>query len=278
MTALIVPLLLATVLVILAVAALRMRGSRRPAFLREVTFVLSAYFLYFVIRGVTEARESEAIARALALERLEQRLHLFYEVRLQAAVLDHSWLIELVNAVYIWGHWPVVGAVGLWLYLTRRRAYRRYRNAMLISGAVGIVIFMLFPTAPPRLANPELIDTVVERTDAYRVMQPPQLTNQFAAVPSLHLGWNLLMGIALVREAKRQWMQMFGWLMPPVMFAATIITANHYLLDAVAGAVVVLVALGIVERWGPRSRIRLPARLGGRPVRRAPTKASLGED
>lgn len=252
MNQLVFPLLLAAVLAIVAGAAFGLRASRRAAFLRESALVLSAYFLYFLIRGATEARESEAIDRALALERLEERLHIFFEVDLQHALIDYSWLIELANSVYIWGHWPVVGAIGLWLYFTRRRAYRRYRNTMLLSGAIGLAIFALFPTAPPRLANPDLIDTVVERTNTYRVMQPPQLTNQYAAVPSLHFGWNLLMGIALIREAKYLSLRVFGWVMPPVMLVATIVTANHYVLDAVAGAAVVLFALGIVERWWPR--------------------------
>lgn len=252
MNQLVFPLLLAAVLTVVTIAAFQLRASRRAAFLRESALVLLAYFLYFLIRGATEARESEAIDRALALERLEERLHIFFEVDLQRALIDQSWLIELANAIYIWGHWPVVGVIGLWLYFTRRRAYRRYRNTMLLSGAIGIAIFALFPTAPPRLANPDLIDTIVERTNTYRVMQPPQLTNQYAAIPSLHFGWNLLMGIALVREAKHPGVRLFGLVMPPAMVAATILTANHYVLDAVAGAVVVLVALGIVERWWPR--------------------------
>lgn len=232
----------------MVIASIWLRGARRTAFLRESAIVLSAYFVYFLIRGATEGRASEAVARALALEALQQRLRIFFEVDLQRAVIDEAWLIGAANATYIWAHWPLIGAVGLWLYLGRRSRYRVYRNTMLLSGAIGVVIFALFPTAPPRLANPEMIDTIVERTDIYRVMQPPLLTNQYAAVPSLHFGWNLLMGIALVRESTQLPLRLLGWASPPAMLLATLLTANHYVLDVVAGGAITLLALLVVER------------------------------
>lgn len=249
MESLVFPTLLAVVLLVVTIAAIRQGGSGRAAFLRESALVLSAYFLYFLIRGATETRAEEAIDRAIALEELEARLGIFFEVDLQRALLDHDWVIGLANNVYIWAHWPVIGAIGLWLYFTRHERYGRYRNAMLLSGAIGVAIFALFPMAPPRLANPEMVDTIVQRTEAYRVMQPPRLTNQYAAIPSLHFGWNLLMGLALIRESDRRALRVFGWGLPPLMLMATIVTANHYVLDAVAGIVVVLVALAIVEWW-----------------------------
>jgi len=252
LASLVFPMLLGAVVLIVVSAAIKLRGSSRAAFLRESAIVLAAYFVYFLIRGATEGRAGEAIDRALALEDLEDRLGIFFEVDLQNAVIDYSWLIEAANATYIWLHWPLIGAVGLWLYFTSRPEYRKYRNTMLLSGAIGVVIFALFPTAPPRLANPDVIDTVVERTDIYRVMQPPLLTNQYAAIPSLHFGWNLLMGIALVRESQLIWVRVIGGLSPVAMLIATIVTANHYVLDVVAGAAIVIFALALVEAWPPR--------------------------
>lgn len=255
MGSLVFPALLAAVVLVVVVASIRLRAVHRAAFLRESAIVLAAYFVYFLIRGATEGRATEAIDRALALEALEERLGIFFEVALQQTMVQYSWLIEAANGVYIWAHWPLIGAVGLWLYFARHERYRVYRNTMLLSGAVGVVIFALFPTAPPRLANPDVIDTVVERTDIYRVMQPPLLTNQYAAVPSLHFGWNLLMGIAMVRESSQLGIRLLGWLSPPAMVVATILTANHYVLDVVAGGAIVLLALYTVERW-PRFTAR----------------------
>jgi hypothetical protein len=205
---------------------------------------------------------AEAVARAASLEALEERLGVFVELDVQRWMLDYGWLTQLANVTYIWGHWPVIGLVGVYLYLAHTGRYRVYRNTMLLSGAVGVVCFVLLPTAPPRLANPEFLDTIVQQTDAYRVMQPPALTNQYAAIPSLHFGWNLLMGIALVRETRHPLLRGFGWLMPVPMAFATIATANHYVLDVLVGGALVVAALIAIEALGWRRMGRAERSVG----------------
>ena len=118
-----------------------------------------------------------------------------------------------------------------------------YRNAFLLSGAVGLLLFMTFPAAPPRLADLGFTDTVIDSSNFYHLLQPPQLTNQYAAFPSLHFGWNLLMGVAIL-ETTRWWpARIFAVLMPLAMLAAIVLTANHYVIDAAAGAAVALLGL-----------------------------------
>jgi hypothetical protein len=85
--------------------------------------------------------------------------------------------------------------------------------------------------APPRLAHLGLVDTVTERSQAYRILQPPAFVNQYAAMPSLHVGWDLLVGLTIVSAASATWLRMVGRLMPVLMAVATVATANHYLLD-----------------------------------------------
>jgi len=252
-------LLAATALTVLGVTFWLPEGRRRE-FLREAALVISAAFLYFLIRGATEGRAAEAIARALALQDLERALGLAVEADLQALIIDHDRLVDLANAVYIGLHWPVIAAIAIWLHARDVTRYRNYRNAMMLSGLIGLIIFATWPMAPPRLADPELIDTVVERSNAYRLMQPPQLTNQYAAMPSLHLGWNLLMAIALVRESRHVALHVVGWLTPVVMLLAMVMTANHYLLDGFAGAAIVVVALVVVELLFPWIRGRCERR------------------
>ena len=152
-------------------------------------------------------------------------------------------MVTAANWVYVWGHWPVLVASGVWLYRSRPGAYGVYRDAILISGAIGLVLFALFPAAPPRLAGLDVVDTVTQYSNAYRVLQPPALTNQFAAFPSLHFGWNLVIGIALVGQADRRSLRLFGFVMPVLMLAAIVLTANHYLLDSAGGGIVALVGL-----------------------------------
>jgi hypothetical protein len=208
-------------------------------------------------------------------------LGLFIEPSLQAAILDERWLVDVANWVYVWGHWPVIAGVGVWLYRSRSERYRLVRNALLISGAIGLVIFAAFPVAPPRLADIGVVDTVAEHSNFYRVLQPPPLTNQYAALPSLHFGWNLLIGIALMRESTHRAGRLVGAALPLAMLAAVVLTANHYLVDTLAGGAIALIGLRLaliiqnrspVEETGP-GRITLWRSAVG--VQTDPTRASI---
>lgn len=134
------------------------------------------------------------------------------------------------------------------------------RNAFLVSGSAGLVVFALFPVAPPRLYDGTFVDTVTEYSRAYRVLQPPALVNQYAALPSFHFGWNLLIGLGIVRCAPWRWLKATGIVAPGLMGLATILTANHYLLDLVVGAAMALAALYAVEL--ARGRRFAPWQLG----------------
>jgi hypothetical protein len=170
-------------------------------------------------------------------------------------------VITLMNWVYVWGHWPIIIATLSWLALRHPESYRNTRNAMLISGVFGLVIFALFPVAPPRLFDLGLVDTVTEYSRSYRVLQPPAFVNQYAAMPSLHVGWDLLMGLAIVGNARHIVVQCLGALLPVAMVFAVILTANHYVLDVGVGIVLVLASRAAAiqlsaARAGERQRDR----------------------
>jgi hypothetical protein len=217
--------------------------------LREVGIVSLAIVLYFFVRGLMDSKFALAAEHAQWLVGLEQRLGIFHEPDIQRWVMEHGWLVWLVNAIYMYGHWPVLIATMVWLLWKRREQFPVYRSALLISGAIGLVAFVTFPMAPPRFL-PELgfVDTVTVHSDAYRVLQPPAFTNQYAAMPSLHVGWNLLMGIALFRTIHHRFWQLLAVIMPLAMYLATILTANHFILDGVIGSLVALIGLTIAMR------------------------------
>lgn len=224
------------------------RSRPAPATLaRELAIAVCGYVVYFGVRGMTEGNVAQALANARAVVRLERLLGILWEPRLQDLIVDNHRLVTVANWVYIWGHWPVIVLAGGWLLFHRPATYHVFRNAFLISGAIGLVIFATFPVAPPRLADMDIVDTVSEYSRAYRVLQPPAFTNQYAAVPSLHFGWNMLIGIALVREAPGLAGRLFGWIMPVLMLMAVVLTANHYILDVVAGAAVALFGLLLAQ-------------------------------
>jgi hypothetical protein len=205
-------------------------------FLEELSLILPAGLFYFFVRGLVTARTSDAVAHSRRIVSFERDLGIFVETRLQHLIIGHPALVDLVNWIYIWAHWPVILGWIVWMWTRHRGAYPVYRNAFLISGAAGMVVFALYPVAPPRLLpDLGLVDTVTLRSHAYRVLQPPSLANLYASMPSLHFGWNLLVGIAIARNARTRPGRLLGVVLPIAMFSAIILTANHFLVDGVAG-------------------------------------------
>ena len=223
-------------------------ASSRAAVLFEIGLATVAFLSYFLVRGLTESGVDRAATNGERLVRLEKWLGIYHEAAIQELAASHSWLVNLANWVYIWGHWPVIIAVGTWLLLASPPEYRKLRNSFLISGSIGLVVFATFPVSPPRLLEIGLIDTVTDRSVAYRVLQPPAFVNQYAAMPSLHFGWDLLVGIVLVRHARSRWARAVGVALPVAMAWAVVATANHFLLDGLVGGALALLGLAIASR------------------------------
>ncbi|WP_150461311.1 phosphatase PAP2 family protein [Nesterenkonia ebinurensis] len=207
---------------------------------------------------MTEGDVETATRNAELLIDVQKWSGIYVELEFQDWALSIPGVLEVMNWVYIWGHWPVIAAVLGWLAWRRREAFLIYRNTLLISGLVGMLIVATFPMAPPRLLDLGFLDTVSMHSEAYRVLQPPSFTNQYAAMPSFHFGWDLLMGIALVREAPACWARCIGVALPVLMLLSIVITGNHFFLDAVVGGTIVLAVLAVITGH----RRRLSARLG----------------
>lgn len=218
---------------------------------REFVLVAAGFVVYFGVRAVTQGSRVAAAEHARSIVRFERAVGCYWEPRLQSFTTDHGWFVTLMNWVYIWGHWPVIVLAGLWLYRSRPEGFRVTRTAFFVSGAIGMLSFVAYPVAPPRLAGSGFMDTVARYSHAYRALQPPSLVNRYAAFPSLHFGWDLLIGIALVRYARSRVARGFGILMPAAMAIAVVTTANHWVIDVVAGGVIALVGL-IAATWMSR--------------------------
>jgi hypothetical protein len=204
--------------------------------LRQVLVLVAAVLAYFGVRGLTEGKRELALRNADQLMRAERALHLDWEEPLQQLVIGSRTATAVANWIYIYGHWPMIAATLLWLALRHPAVFLRARNAMLASGAVGLVVFMTIPVAPPRLAGLGVQDTITLYSNSYRVLQPAGFTNQYAALPSLHAGWNLVMALAMVAAAGHAASRLLAVAMTASMDAAVVLTANHYVIDVVAGA------------------------------------------
>jgi membrane-associated phospholipid phosphatase len=217
------------------------RHRRVRWLLGQAGLVATGVFCYFQVRGMTAADPAVATEHARDLMDVEQAAGIRVEASVQAPIISSPRLETFANWVYIWGHWPVIVITMVWLALHHRWVFLRLRDSMLVSGGLGLVVFVTYPVAPPRLVDAALVDTVTERSYSYRVLQSPNFVNQYAAMPSLHAGWDLLVGISIAIAGGALLVRAIGWLLPPLMVFAVVATANHYVVDVVAGLTLALI-------------------------------------
>jgi hypothetical protein len=228
---------------------------------RQLAIFAAAYLTYFGVRAFTEGRVDRALANAASLVDLEHWLGIAWEGGIQGVVAGSQLLQDTVNAIYIYGHWPVILGAGVLLFRYRREQYYTLRNVCLLTGALGLVVFALFPVAPPRLTDLPLLDTVTEGASGYRQILPPSLVNQYAAMPSFHAGWNLAVGVVVFRATRHWLLRAFAVLMPAAMAFAVVATANHFVVDVVVGVALVSMAFAL-EGASAHRRLRAPTRGG----------------
>lgn len=222
--------------------------------LYEIGLVALAFLLYFVVRGLVVDRHQEAFDNARQIIELEQSLGIYWEPALQEWILGKRLLIEVMNFIYFWLDFPLIVLVGLWMYFARRHAYTVARDAMLLSGALALVLYNLYPVMPPRLLpTGEFTGTIEKYNDlSYQAASLKAFVNPYAALPSLHFGWAVILGAAMVVTLRNPVLRLFGALLPWLQLAAIVFTANHYILDAFAGLVVALAGVAMalaLQRW-----------------------------
>lgn len=229
------------------------RGYRASA--RELGIVVSAALTYFGVRLVVQGDTATSTANAERILSFERWAHIDVEADVQSVVLQHRWLEVIGNLSYVWLHWPLLIAVLLVLYHRDPTGYLRLRRALVVAGAVGLVLFWRLPTAPPRFM-PGFEGTVSDDARRHFLHYPLEWANRYASFPSFHVGWTLIACLALAATMP---MVVRAVAMVPALLVglAVVTTGNHYVVDAVVGAAISLVAyvaLGHVhEGWHPLS-------------------------
>lgn len=225
------------------------RSIRWIAVVREVVLIAAGGLLYSLVRGLTDDRVELAYANAERMISLERDLGIFIEPDLQAAVVGTPWAVDVANAIYI-AYWPIVIGAAVWLLLAHRAMFPLYRNALLLSGLFGLAVFATFPLAPPRFVG--FVDTIAAESDGYRSFNASALVNEHAAMPSMHFGWVLLVGMAISTLASNRALRAVGIILPVLMLGSIVVTGNHFILDALVGGVIVLAGFGLA--WWARTR------------------------
>jgi hypothetical protein len=205
----------------------------------EALGVLAFYVAYELGRAFVAGDRAIAVKHAHAISSTERSLHMFAEPRVQDAVRHVPGLMPVLALAYLSLHLLVTTGLLLWLHQRRREYFARVRTLLVASSFTALVVFLAFPTAPPRTAAIGLDDTVSGgHVDLNRGLVSA-LYNPYAAVPSLHVGYAAVVGVTLAAIARTKWVRALGAFYPAFVTLTVVATGNHFLFDAAAGAVVV---------------------------------------
>lgn len=240
------------------------RLDRVPKWLREVLLVAIIYVGYEASRGLDPGTAAQAVHNGLRFLRWENAVHLDPERALAQALMRITPLAVLAAYLYSTMHYVITPIVLVWMYRRHRTAYPTARTCLAAATIIGLVGFALLPTAPPRLLPGGGVPDVLYdlrhwgwwgSEGSVPSGVPRGWANQFAAMPSLHLGWALWCGVLLWRYSSRNWIRWLGAAYPVVIAATVLATGNHYLLDVVGGCAAV--ALGFaIARLRPANWLR----------------------
>jgi hypothetical protein len=222
---------------------------------REVLYILAFYAVYTAIRDTQgsagrgqTAPSTTAFRHARSVIHVERDLVLFHEQQIQHFFLSHlaastSHFFEFWDLWYGSAHFIVTAAVVVWLFRRRPASYAYWRNTLAITTAFALVGFTVFPLMPPRLLPATgygFVDTLARFGGSWSFDSGAvnKVSNQFAAMPSLHIAWSLWSAFALYPACRRWWTKALTALYPVMTLFCVVVTGNHYFLDAVGGAVI----------------------------------------
>ena len=233
-------------------AAMARRWLARHYGLTQIAVVIAGIQLYEAGRHLIEPDWPAANDNARRVIHLEQLTHLAWEQSLQRAFLEVPELVKAMNVFYFVGHFVLTAAFFFWLYHHSRDSFRSFRNGFLTATALALIIHWKFPTAPPRLVG-GYVDTLRQLSNI-DIGSPhsASFSNPVAAVPSLHAGWALGVGIGLILYARSRVWRIIGFVYPIAVFLTIVVTGNHFVFDALAGVAVMGAGFLITQSLGGR--------------------------
>jgi hypothetical protein len=241
--------------------------TRRTRLWVEALVIAWLCWVYDAINNLAPVRLHAALAHGWGVLRLERSLGLDPELTLNRWLIHHHTLGLLLSDYYDNAHFVVtLGLLG-WLWYRRADIYRPLRNTLVMINAIGLAVFWLYPTAPPRLLPGSGFDDVVASTHAFGGWHTGPLAtvaNQFAALPSLHMAWAVWCSLVMWSMSKQLWVRCLAIVYPCITCLAVLATGNHYLFDVLAGVATTGLAVVLVRAleaaWRSRTALR-PARV-----------------
>jgi hypothetical protein len=221
----------------------------------EVLLIAAFYFAYSMIRdirGEKPVSAQQAFHNALRVVRVERWLHIFGEQSVQQFFLTWHWLAQALDLYYGSLHFVVTAGVLVYLFFKTPNQYRLWRNTLAVTTALALVGFTFFPLMPPRLLPAgqfHFVDTLSVIGGLWSFNSGPMthLSDQFAAMPSLHTAWSAWSAMALASTFKRRWTKALLVLYPVMTVFCIVVTGNHYFLDAFGGVVILFVGIRVAR-------------------------------
>jgi hypothetical protein len=207
---------------------------------RQLSLFVVAELCYEAVRGVADGERAQAFTNGANVIDLEKGLHTFFEPDLQAVFIDHRWIIDFANFMYMNSHFVVTTAFLVWLYLFRNDRFYFVRNMFLVAMGLAVIGYGLLPTAPPRLFPQDgFVDTI---TDYAQVNHDSGLVklfiNPYAAIPSMHIAFSTMIGVTAVLLSRHTITRVLWCAYPFVVFWVVVVTANHFWIDGAIGLLV----------------------------------------
>jgi hypothetical protein len=242
----------------------RLRTPRRPRLWFEILLIGVSYWLYSQIRNAVPEQRGIALRHARSVWSFEHHLGLNVEHGVNHALNSVTWLIVGMNYYYATLHFIITIGVLAWLYVAHPERYAPPRLVLAVTTWLALVGFWAYPLAPPRLmTGGGFIDTVAVHHTWGSLSQGSlsHVSNQYAAMPSMHIGWSVWCGITVFNLAKPLWVRVLGLLYPLFTLTVIIATGNHFWMDAVGGLVCLGIGYGVVYVVYARWAYHLPPRL-----------------
>ncbi len=224
-------------------------------------FWIGFYVVYQMVRGVADRNPLSAFWNGFQVIDLERRIGTLFEPTVQSVVDSSSLLVAATSYTYWLSQFAVVGASLLWIYFRHHDRFARFRNWLIAANLVGLLCYVLVPTAPPRMF-PEwgFVDTLAEHASVnHESGLIAFAANPYAAMPSLHAMDAFIVGVVMATACRTWWMRTIWLLWPAWVGFAVIGTGNHYWLDVVAGVAIAIPTGAVVYRRYPRIRRRRTA-------------------
>ncbi|MFG2130546.1 phosphatase PAP2 family protein [Streptomyces sp. NPDC048751] len=245
----------------------RLRTPRRPRLWFEILLIAASYWTYSLIRNAVPEQRSEALRNADWIWRMEHHLGIAVEQSVNHAVNSVTWLVVGMNYYYATLHFIITLAVLVWLYRSHPGRYAATRLVLFATTGVALVGYYLYPLAPPRLmTGGHFIDTVMahQTWGSMASGDLKNMSNQYAAMPSMHIGWSLWCGLTIFALARIPWVRALGLLYPAVTLVVIVATANHFWLDAVGGILCLAFGFALARTWYGTLPYALPRRVPSR--------------